>query len=140
MKNLVWVCHHVFSYNINVFLMDDKHVYVSIHVFKTKMPISISNAWNIILKFMNKDPMKFDFNTIAFHYECCKSGRKKGREGLEWEATLSQRDLPLFPDICHVWSTPLPLVPWILSSSLKFSPITNLPVNSPLVSLGSTQE
>ena len=29
------------------------------------------------------------FSTIAFYYECYKSGKKKG-EGVGWEATLNQ--------------------------------------------------
>ena len=39
------------------------------------------------------------FSTIAFYYECCKSGRKRG----EREATLNQGDSPSFRDTCHVW-------------------------------------
>ena len=33
-------------------------------------------------------------STIAFYYEFCKSGRKKG---VGWEATLNQGDSPLIP-------------------------------------------
>ena len=40
------------------------------------------------------------FSTIAFYYECCKSGRKKGER--EWQATLNQGDSPSFPGSCHV--------------------------------------
>ena len=35
------------------------------------------------------------FSTIAFYYEYCKSGRRKG---VGWEATLNQGDSPSFPD------------------------------------------
>ena len=38
------------------------------------------------------------FSTIVFYYECCKSGEKKGREGVGWEATLNQGGFPSFPD------------------------------------------
>ena len=37
------------------------------------------------------------FSTIAFYYGCCKPGRKKGREGVGWKATLNQGDSPLIP-------------------------------------------
>ena len=42
------------------------------------------------------------FSTIAFCYECCKSGRKKEREGVGWESTVNKGEFPSFPDTCHV--------------------------------------
>ena len=58
--------------------------YVSMHVFKTNMPILISNAWNINIKiYETMIPFRMIFNTIVFYYECCKSGRKrKGWSGM----------------------------------------------------------
>ena len=41
-------------------------------------------------------PMSIIFSTIAFYYECCKSGRKKG---VLWEATLNQGESPSFPTL-----------------------------------------
>ena len=38
------------------------------------------------------------FRTIACYYEYCRPGRKKGREGVGWEATLNQGESPTFPD------------------------------------------
>ena len=46
--------------------------------------------------------LSITFRAIAFYYECCKSGRKKAREGVEWEATLNQGDSPTFSDTWHV--------------------------------------
>ena len=40
------------------------------------------------------------FSTIAYYWECCKLGRKKGEK--EWEATLNLREFSSFPDTCHV--------------------------------------
>ena len=48
--------------------------------------------------------LRMVFSTIAFYCECCKSGRKKGREEVGREATLNQGESPSFPDTCHVWS------------------------------------
>ena len=41
-------------------------------------------------------------STIAFYYECCKSGRKRGGKGVGWKATLNQGESSSFPGTCHV--------------------------------------
>ena len=47
-------------------------------------------------------PLSRTFSSIVFYYECCKSGRKKLREGVGWEATLNQGGYRSIPDTCHV--------------------------------------
>ena len=72
--------------------------YVFIHVFKTKMPISNSKAWNIILKFIKQ---WFHHVCSFIMYECCESGRKR-REGVGWNTTLNQWGPCSFLYACHV--------------------------------------
>ena len=77
--------------------------YVSIHVFKTKMPISNSSTWNIILKFAKQWFHEVWFSAQLFFIMNAVNHGGKGREGVGWEATLNQGESYSFPDTCHVW-------------------------------------
>ena len=52
--------------------------YVSIHVFKTKMPNFKHQYMKHNIKvYKTMIQLSIIFSTIAFYYECCKSGRKE---------------------------------------------------------------
>ena len=69
--------------------------YVSIQVFKTKMPTSNFNTLNVILKFIKQwlnevwflAQLRFTMNSVT-------QGGKKEREGVGWKATLNQGHSP----------------------------------------------
>ena len=47
-------------------------------------------------------PISIIFSTIAFYYECCKSGRKRER-GSGVGVNSKSGKIPSFPDTRHVW-------------------------------------
>ena len=74
--------------------------YVSIHEFK--MPILNSKTWNIIIKFIKQWFHKVWFSAQLLLIMNAVNHGGKGREGVEWEATLNQGDSPSFPDTMAV--------------------------------------
>ena len=77
--------------------------YVSIQVFKTKMPTSNFNTLNVILKFIKQwlnevwflAQLRFTMNSVT---QGGKKERGSGVEGNSKSGTLSS-----FPDTCHMY-------------------------------------